>query len=227
MAPAPRHQPSANEPLFILAMDHRASFAQSVFGITGEPTEAELGRMQDAKMVIYEGARHVASGGTSVGRIGVLVDEKLGSEVARQAKSDGLILAMPIERSGSRLFELEYGKEFSEHVELFDPEFFKVLVRYNPADDERDRESQIEDLVRISDWAGSAGRQWLFELLVPPTREQLSQCEDQDHFDRYVRPALTVEVLTQLQTAGVHPTIWKTRGLRDGRGCADRAEIGG
>ncbi len=193
-------------------MDHRASFARSVFGITGHPTGAELERMQDAKMMIYEGARHVASEGTFVGRIGVLVDEDLGSEVAEAARSEGLILAMPIERSGSQLFELEYGGHFAEHVERFDPDFFKVLVRFNPADGERDRETQIERLVRVSEWAEKAGRQWLFELLVPPTREQLSKWEDQDHYDLSARPSLTAETLTQLQAAGVHPTIWKLEG---------------
>ncbi len=212
MASTPRYQPSADDPLFIMAMDHRASFAKSLFDISGNPTEAERHRMQDAKMVIYEGARHVATEGTPFGRIGVLVDEQLGTDVARAARADGLVLAMPIERSGSPLFELEYGDQYAEHVEQFDPDFFKVLVRYNPADEEHDRETQIERLVRVSDWAERAGWRWLFELLVPPTREQLSKCEDQDHFDRYARPDLTVETLTQLQAAGVHPTIWKLEG---------------
>jgi myo-inositol catabolism protein IolC len=212
MASIPRYQPSARDPLFIMAMDHRASFAKSLFGITGEPTGAELHRMQDAKMVIFDGVRLVASEGTSLGRIGVLVDEKLGSEVARAVRSEGLVLAMPIERSGSALFELEYGEHFAEHVESFDPDFFKVLVRYNPADAERDRQTQIDRLVRVSDWADQAGRRWLFELLVPPTPEELAQWKDQDHFDRLARPTLTTEALTQLEAAGVHPTIWKLEG---------------
>lgn len=218
MASTPRYQPSAGDPLFILAMDHRASFAQSLFAVTGVPSGTELRRMQDAKMVIYEGVHQVASKGTSLGRIGVLVDEQLGSEVAKKAKSDGLTVAMPIERSGTHLFELEYGEHFVEHVERFDPDFFKVLVRYNPADDERDRESQIERLVRVSGWAERTARRWLFELLVPPTREQLSQWEDQDRFDRYARPTLTAEVLTQLQAGGVHPTIWKLEGYETAEG---------
>ncbi len=218
MAETPGYQPSARDPLFILAMDHRASFAHSLFGITGEPTEEELHRLQDAKMVIYDGVRHVADEGTSIGRIGVLVDEQLGSAVAEAVKSDGLILAMPIERSGTHLFELQYGEQFAEHVAQFDPDFFKVLVRFNPADDERDRNAQVEHLVRVSDWAERAGRQWLFELLVPPTRQQLSQWEDQDHFDRSARPTLTAEALTQLRAAGVHPTVWKLEGYETAEG---------
>ncbi len=39
-----------------------------------------------------------------------------------------------IEKSGVRVFELEYGDRFAEHVAAFDPDFFKVRVRYNPDD---------------------------------------------------------------------------------------------
>lgn len=210
--------PSAVDPLFILAMDHRASFAKTVFGVTGEPSEAELHRVQDAKMVIYEGGRRAVAEGIPQGRIGILVDERFGSEVARAARADGFLLAMPIERSGQPLFDLDYGDDFAEHVERFDPDFFKVLVRYNPTDDAGDRRTQIERLLAISEWAEGAGRRWLFELLVPPTRVQLAEWEDQDHFDRYARPTLTTEVLAQLQEAGIHPTIWKLEGYETSEG---------
>ena len=123
-----------DSPLFILAMDQRASFARDLFGVDGDPTEAERTKMRDAKMVIYEGARRAVADGLTTGRPGVLVDEELGAEVARRAKADGFVLAMPIEKSGTELFELEYGDRYPEHVEAFDPDFFKVLVRYNPAD---------------------------------------------------------------------------------------------
>jgi myo-inositol catabolism protein IolC len=206
------YEPSGESPLFILAMDHRASFARVVFGLDGDPTEAELTRMRDAKMVIYEGARQAVGGGLATGRAGVLVDERLGADVAERAKTDGFVLAMPIETSGTKLFELEYGDRFADHVEAFDPDFFKVLVRYNPADEPDDRAAQIERLADVSTWATGAGRRWLFELLVPPTREQLAQSEDQSHFDRNVRPELTAEAIESFQQGGVHPTVWKLEG---------------
>lgn len=93
-----------------------------------------------------------------------------------------------------------------------------MLVHYNPADDEHDRLIQIERLARVSDWAKRTGRPWLFELLVPPTREQLSQWEDQEHFDRYARPALTGEAIAELQAAGIYPTIWKLEGYETAGG---------
>ena len=117
----------------------RHSFAETILGVPKERDSSELKKLRDAKLVIYEGGRRVLAEGISQGRAGVLVDEHLGSEVARRAKQDGFVLAMPIEKSGTELFELEYGEKFAAHVEKFDPDFSKVLVRYNPADDESTR----------------------------------------------------------------------------------------
>jgi myo-inositol catabolism protein IolC len=203
--------PSAEEPLFILAMDHRASFAKDVFGITGEWSPSDLMRMRQAKTLIYEGLRHVA-GRVPSGREGVLVDEDLGAEVARTAKSDGVVLLMPIEKSGSRVFELEFGDEFAEHVEAFDPDFFKLLVRFNPLDDESMRQTQIERLAAVSQWAERTSRRWIIELLVPPTPAQLAAHGDQAGFDAQERPGLTAEVIAELYAGAVHPTIWKLEG---------------
>ena len=216
--PENRYEPTAESPLFILAMDHRASFARTLFGVDGDPTEAQQTKMRDAKMVIYEGACEATADGLITGRAGVLVDEQLGAEVARRAKTDGFVLAMPIEKSGTKLFELEYGDQYPEHVEAFEPDFFKVLVRYNPADAPDDRAVQIERLAEVSTWATGSKRRWLFELLVPATREQLAQSEDQFHFDRDVRPNLTAETIVSFNDGGVHPTIWKLEGYETTEG---------
>jgi myo-inositol catabolism protein IolC len=207
-----RYEPSGQSPLFILAMDHRTSFARVLFGVDGAPTEAEQTKMRDAKMVIYEGACLAVADGLTAGHPGVLVDEDLGADVARRAKADGFVLAMPVEKSGTELFVPEYGDRYPEHVEAFDPDFFKVLVRYNPADAPEVREVQIERLAAVSTWAAVTGRRWLFELLVPPTREQLARSEDQFHFDRDMRPELTTETIASFSEGGVHPTIWKLEG---------------
>jgi myo-inositol catabolism protein IolC len=203
--------PSADEPLFILAMDHRASFAKDVFGITGAPSPSDLTRMRRAKALIYEGLQHVAGRAPS-GREGVLVDEDLGAEVARSAKSDGVVLLMPIEKSGSRVFELEFCDQFAEHVEAFDPDFFKLLVRFNPLDDESMRQTQIERLAMVSGWAEHTNRRWIIELLVPPTPEQLAAHRDQAGFDAEERPALTAQVISEFYAGAVYPTIWKLEG---------------
>jgi len=210
-APNDSWLPSAGEPLFILAMDHRASFGKDLFGTTGEWSPTDLTRMRQAKELIYEGLRHVA-GRVPSGREGVLVDEDLGAEVARTAQSDGVVLLMPIEKSGSRVFELEFGDQFAEHVEAFDPDFFKLLVRYNPLDDESMRRTQIERLAAVSQWAEHTNRRWIIELLVPPTPEQLAAHGDQAGFDAQARPGLTAQVIDELYAGAVYPNIWKLEG---------------
>lgn len=202
--------PSATDPLFILAMDHRASFANDFFNITGTPSPEEVASMRTAKSLIYEGLCRVnADGG---GRLGVLVDEHFGSPVTKAARRDGVVLAMPIEKSGVRVFELEYGDRFAEHVSAFDPDFFKDLVRYNPDNPPEVRDTQLSRLHEVSDWAAREGRRWLFELLVPPTPNQLADGGGPDGYDLDIRPGLTATVIAQLQAGGVHPSIWKLEG---------------
>jgi myo-inositol catabolism protein IolC len=217
-APAPAAPPSAAQPLFILAMDHRDSFGRTLFGVKGEPSDEQLARMRDAKSLIFAAAERVAGSEFGPGRPGILVDERLGTDVARKAKAAGFVLAMPVETSGGDRLTFEYGDDFARHVEEFDPDWVKVLVRFNPADPAGLRQAQIETLRRLGDWAASARRHWLIELLVPPTREQLAAHEDQALYDRDERPALTAQAIAAFSEAGVHPGIWTLEGYETAPG---------
>ncbi len=75
------------------------------------------------------------SEGAEAGATGVLVDEQFGSTIPEQAREHGLKLAMPVEKSGQDEFDFQYGDDFGAHIEKFDPDFSKVLVRYNPDGD--------------------------------------------------------------------------------------------
>ena len=81
---------------------------------------------------------------------------------------------MPVEKSGQNEFDFEYGDEFGEHIEKFDPDFSKVLVRYNPEGDAEMNERQTE-LKRLADWLHEHDRKFLFELLVPAEPHQLEK----------------------------------------------------
>jgi myo-inositol catabolism protein IolC len=220
-APNESWLPSPDEPLFVLAIDHRGSVAMDLFGITGAPSRADLSRMRQAKALIYEGLRHVA-GSIPFGREGVLIDEYLGEDVIRSAQSDGVVVLMPIEGSGSGAFELVYGDQLAEHVDAFDPDFFTALVRYNPDDAESVRRTEIGRLAAVSEWAGRTKRRWITELLVTPMPEQLATHHGRGDFDRTARHALTAQVIAQLQDGGVHPTIWELEGF-DAASGADEA----
>ncbi len=137
------NEPSS-EPLLILAMDHRDSFARQ-FGVrNGPPRDEQLVQMRAAKDLIYRGLRgaHEQLAGSG-GQVGVLVDEELGANVLRSAATDGLAVAMPVEKSGQKLFELQYGDDTASHITEFDPDYVKVLVRMNPDDAPDDIAAQL------------------------------------------------------------------------------------
>jgi myo-inositol catabolism protein IolC len=208
--------------LYILAFDHRGSFEKLVLGPGSGPIgAADAARIRDAKSLIYEGVHRALAAGLPREHAGVLVDEQYGAEVARRARADGAILAMPVERSGQDEFDFEYGDAFGAHVEAFDPAFTKVLVRYNPDGDATVNARQTVRPRRLSDWLHARDRRLLFELLIPPTAAQLaSVAGDAGRYDREVRPDLMVRAIAALQGAGVEPDVWKIEGLDRIEDCA-------
>src|SRR5919199_1239210 len=121
--------------LYVLAFDHRGSFQKKMFGIEGDPTPEQTETISDAKHLIFEGMRLASERGVDGQAVGVLVDEQFGGTIPQDAKNDGLKLAMPVEKSGQEEFDFQYESEFGDHIEQFDPDFSKVLVRYNPGED--------------------------------------------------------------------------------------------
>jgi myo-inositol catabolism protein IolC len=206
--------------LYLLAFDHRASFSKNLFGISGEPTPEESARVTDAKWVIYEGFVKATGAQGISDEEGILVDEHYGADIARTASAAGAVLAMPVEKSGQAEFDFEYGEAFGEHILSFDPEFSKVLVRYNPDDDKEMNARQAERLKRLGDWLHERDRKFLFELLVPATKEQLDSLGgDTDRYDLELRPALMVRAIGELQDAGVEADIWKIEGIDKAEDC--------
>jgi myo-inositol catabolism protein IolC len=203
-----------DKPLYVLAFDHRGSFQKKFFGVTGEPNDEETARISDAKAVIYEGVKRALEEGVSRESAGVLVDEQFGAAIARNAKAEGVMLAMPTEKSGQDEFDFQYGDDFGTHIEEFDPAFTKVLVRYNPQGDREMNARQSERLRRLGEWLHGRDRKYLFELLVPATPEQIEAAGgDEGRWDKEERPKLMKGAIEELQSAGVEPDIWKIEGI--------------
>ncbi|MGB2711527.1 MAG: DUF2090 domain-containing protein [Conexibacter sp.] len=200
--------------LYILAFDHRGSFQKKMFGIAGDPTPEETATIADAKRLIYEGMALAVERGAEAGATGVLIDEQFGSDVPGQAKAKGLKLAMPVEKSGQDEFDFQYGEDFGAHIERFDPDFSKVLVRYNPDGDAAMNERQLGRLKRLADWLHANGRLFLFELLVPAEEAQLAAVGgDTDRYDAELRPELMRRAIAEIQDAGIEVDIWKIEGV--------------
>jgi 5-dehydro-2-deoxygluconokinase len=221
-----------DDKLYILAFDHRGSFIKR-FGLEGDPTPEEMERLFDGKHLIFEGIEAALAGGADASVTGALVDEQYGgpSKIPQQAKAKGIKLAMPVEKSGQNEFDFEYGEDFGDHIESMDPDFSKVLVRFNPEGDAEMNKRQAERLRRLGEWLHEHDRKFLFELLVPAEEEQLASVEgDADRYDAELRPELMVRAIAALQDAGVEADIWKIEGVDARADCeriADQTRAGG
>jgi myo-inositol catabolism protein IolC len=217
--------------LYILAFDHRGSFQKKMFGIAGEPTPEETARIADAKHLIFEGTLAALDRGADPSVTGVLVDEQFGGDIPTEAKARGLKLSLPVEKSGQDEFDFEYGDAFGDHIEAFDPDFAKVLVRYNPEADADMNARQRERLKRLSDWLHERDRKFLFELLVPAEERHLAAVGgSSDRYDAELRPGLMVQAIQEVQDAGIEVDIWKIEGVDDRADCerlAQQTRVGG
>jgi myo-inositol catabolism protein IolC len=209
-----------DQKLYILAFDHRGSFQKKFFGIQGEPDAEQTAIIADAKHLIFEGVLQAVGSGADASITGVLVDEQFGSTVPEEARARGLRLAMPAERSGQNMFDFQYGDDFGEHIERFDPDFTKVLVRYNPDGDAEENRVQLGKLKRLSDWLQQHGRKFLFELLVPAEDDQLASVGgDADRYDAELRPELMRRAIADIQDADIVVDIWKIEGVDERSDC--------
>jgi len=142
------------------------------------------------------------------------VDEQFGGDIPKLAHEHGLVLSMPVEKSGQDEFDFQYGEDFGAHIESFDPPFSKVLVRYNPDGDPDINRTQLEKLKRLADWLHEHDRMFLFELLVPAEPAQLESVGgDTDRYDAELRPDLMRRAIEQIQDFGVEVDIWKIEGV--------------
>jgi myo-inositol catabolism protein IolC len=220
-----------DEKLYVLAFDHRGSFQKKFFGIEGEPDAEQTAIIADAKHLIFEGLLQAVGSGADAQSAGVLVDEQFGSTVPQETREANLKLAMPAERSGQNYFDFQYGEDFGAHIERFDPDFTKVLVRYNPDDERAANDEQLGKLRRLSDWLKEADRRFLFELLVPALPAQLELVDgDSERYDVELRPALMRRAIAEIQDAGIEVDVWKIEGVEHRSDCealVEQARSGG
>jgi 5-dehydro-2-deoxygluconokinase len=207
--------PGFNKPLYILPFDHRGSFQTKMFGWKGTLTPEQTADIAAAKQVIYDGFKAALTAGVPKDKAGILVDEQFGAAILREAAMHGYSTSCPAEKSGQDEFDFEYGEEFAKHVEVFNPTFCKVLVRYNPEGDKALNQRQSARLKRLSEFLHGNGRSlFMFELLVPAEKAQLDRVKgEKKTYDLEIRPGLMVQAIRQLQDAGVEADVWKIEGL--------------
>ncbi len=217
--------------LYLLPFDHRQSYVTDMFHFEPPLDASQRDQVIDSKQLIYEGFRRALSAGVPFEAAGILVDEQFGAAILRDARQLGCVTALSVERSGTEEFEFEYGADFASHIEAFDPTFAKVLVRYNPEGDSALNRRQVGRLMELSEHCRRSQRKFMFELLVPPTDDQLVRAGgDKRVFDRQARPLLMQQALRALQDAGIEPDVWKVEGVdlhADGERLVQIARRGG
>ena len=211
-----------NQPLYILPFDHRGSFQKKMFGWDGDLSAEQTAEIAAAKRVIYDAFKDAIEAGVPREKAGILVDGQFGAAILRDAAAEGFQTACPGEKSGQDEFDFEYGDDFADEIEQFQPTFCKVLVRYNPEGDKDLNRRQAARLEKLSNYlhAGKSRSRFMFELLVPPEKAQLDRVRgNKQAYDLQLRPRLMVQAIQELQAAGVEPDVWKIEGLDSRQDC--------
>ena len=213
-----------DQPLFMLAFDHRGASHMAMFDAAPDPTPEQRAGITRVKQLIAEAFAHALTHGIDTATAGLLVDEEFGAEIARTALADGTTVAMPVEVAGLDHFDFEYGEDFARHLSGFDPTMAKVLVRFNPEGDAAKNRASLERLGRLSTWLAPRPTKFLLELIVPATATQLREAGGPEAYDTNVRPELTRAVMTTMQEEGIEPDLWKIEGIDRRDDCVRIAE---
>jgi myo-inositol catabolism protein IolC len=213
-----------DQPLYVLPFDHRHSYVSQVFGFEEPLTAEQIAEVTASKQIVYEGFQQAIAAGAPKDKTSILVDEEFGAAILRDARRQGFHTAMSTEKSGQHEFDFEYGDDFAQHIEDFDPTFTKVLVRYNPEGDSGGNQRQLARLKRLSDYLRPRDHLFMFEMLVPAEPEQLAKAGDKAAYDRDLRPGLMIRSIREIQDAGVEPDVWKIEGLDRREDCVKIVE---
>ena len=216
-----------NNDLYILAFDHRGTLTKGLLGVDGrEPSQEEISRVSEMKNIIFDGFLSAKESGISGGDPAILVDEAFGLQVQNKAKELGIKFAAPVEKSGQKVFDFEYGDDFGNKIEEVGADFVKILVRWNPDDPAETREIQGSRIKTLSDWLDDNGRKFLLEFLVPASEAQLASVYgDQARYDSEIRPKLAFQVVEEMREKGADPDIWKIEGLDTKEACQNVASV--
>ena len=107
--------------LYILAFDHRGTLTKGLLGVDERPpTHDEIDRVSSMKDIIFDGFLEAQNKGINGGDPAILVDESFGIQVQQKAKEMGIKFAAPVEKSGQKIFDFEYGNlESKRRIGLF------------------------------------------------------------------------------------------------------------
>ena len=204
--------------LWTLAVDHRDSFRRGFLGVRGAGKAEDAATARRAKGLVLEALLLAREHGIADGEPAILVDEEYGADVIARARAEELTVVVPVEASGRAELAFEHGDlGWAAAIERVDPSYVKVLIRHNPEGDTAANHRQVDRLVGLQRWLDANSRDWMLELLVPPT------ADTPDDWDDRIRPELVAAAVDELVAAGLHPAFWKLEGMPTAGDFADVA----
>lgn len=196
--------------LFMLPFDHRASFSRDLLGIDGAPNPAQTQKISKLKNIIFMAFLNSYAKYRN-DNLAILVDEQFGGEVIKGCKDLSVDYAISVEKSGQKIFDFEYGKDYGKHLNKIKPTYAKVLVRYHPINTQ-DNEIQLQRLFELNKYCQKHNIKLLFELLLNPTEEDLQKAGSREQFDNTVRADLMAQSVREVRSV-LKPDLWKLEGM--------------
>lgn len=165
------------KPLFILAFDHQSTFEK-----------AGISNVSELKQIIYAAFKKSLS---TIQNAAILIDEKYGDEILKDAKKNNYTTALRVEKAGQEEFIFEYGEDFASHIEKYNPTFAKVVIGIKNGINE----STKNNLKKLNDYVHSHNTKFILELISGGNVN------------------LILNTIVELQDAGIEPDVWKIEGM--------------
>lgn len=165
--------------LFILPFDHRNTFEKAGFE-----------DISDQKQIIYEAFKKSVD---TVENGAILVDEQYGDEILKDAKQNGYTILLTVEKSGQEDFIFEYGEDFASHIEKYNPDFTKVLIKVQNGLSDLTK----NNLKKVNDYCRSHNLKFLLEIVSGGNLD------------------LILKTISELQLAEIEPDVWKVEGMEN------------
>jgi 5-dehydro-2-deoxygluconokinase len=152
-------RPASPPGIMALAIDHRIQLE-----VVAKEVGADFARIDDFKVLAVQAAARVADGRPG---FGMFIDGRYGREALFRAADHKLWVARPVELTGSRPLDFEYGGSLGAHlIEWPTAQVVKCLCFYHPDDPEDLKLRQERELQRVYDACRRLGRDLLVEIIA-------------------------------------------------------------
>lgn len=181
--------------LCVFAFDHRNQFFEMVQQ-AGVP-EARIGALKQLLLTAVE-QTEAALG--MAGQIGVLIDDRYGSDALNAATGRKWWIGRPVELPGSNPLQFDWGRSIGSHLQSWPREHvIKCLVQLHPDDEVLNRLEQEAQVKALYDAAQASGHELLLEVI--PSKSLPAE------------PDTVLRAIKRLYNIGIYPEWWKLEAM--------------